>query len=81
VDRVTLDTSVYIGALNSSEFSHRLFEMARTGAIRIDTSEAILDETVRVLREKFDWDGYRLHFARQRLTDLANIVTRSKYWT
>ena len=45
------------------------------GAIRIDTSNAILEETIRVLRQKFEWDGYRLHFAKERLAGLANVVT------
>src|SRR5450759_1676854 len=62
---VTVDTSVYIGALNAGGFGCRLFTMAQSGVIRIDISEAILDETIRVLREKFGWDGYRLHDAAQ----------------
>lgn len=48
--------------------------MARAGSIRIDTSEAILAETMGVLRDKFGWDGYRLHFAYPELRKLANIV-------
>jgi predicted nucleic acid-binding protein len=49
--------------------------MAQRGAIRIDTSGAILNETIRVLREKFEWDGYRLHFTRLKLASFANLVT------
>lgn len=71
---VTLDTSVYIGALNSGGVSSRLFTLARERIIRIDVSDAILDETIRVLREKFGWDGYRLHDARLRLS------RRCRYW-
>ena len=37
-------------------------------------SDAIPDETIRVLREKFGWDGYRLHDARRRLASLTNRV-------
>ena len=73
--RVTLDTSVYIGALNSRGFGSRLFAMAQSGAIRIDTSDAILDETIRVLREKFEWNAYRLYDARLKLSNLTNRVT------
>lgn len=72
---LTLDTSVYIGALNSGGIGARLLDMAQAGVIRIDTSEAILTETIRVLREKFEWDGYRLHFAKLRLRGLGNCVT------
>jgi putative PIN family toxin of toxin-antitoxin system len=72
---VTLDTSVYVGALNSGGFGSRMFTMAQTGVIRIDISDAILDETIRVLRDKFGWDGYRLHDARLRMASFTNRVT------
>ena len=72
---VTVDTSVYIGTLNSQGFGAHLFTMARAGTIRIDISDAILDETIRVLRGKFGWDGYRLHDARLRLLSFTNHVT------
>jgi uncharacterized protein len=72
---VTVDTSVYIGALNAGGFGYRLFTMAQSGVIHIDISEAILDETIRVLREKFGWDGYRLHDARLRLASFTSRVT------
>ena len=72
---VTLDTSVYVGALNSGGFGSRLFTLAQTGVIRIDISDAILDETIRVLRDKFGWDGYRLHDARLRIASFTNRVT------
>src|SRR3989442_5853852 len=45
------------------------------GCIRIDISDAILDETIRVLRDKFGWDGYRLHDAKLRLAGFTNRVT------
>src|ERR1035438_7623898 len=47
----------------------------QTGVIRIDISDAILDETIRVLRDKFGWDGYRLHDARLRMANFTNRVT------
>jgi len=49
--------------------------MAEARRIRIDLSAPILTETIRVLREKFVWDGYRLHAARQMLLSLSNQVT------
>ena len=49
--------------------------MARSGTIRIDLSDAILAETIGVLCDKFDWDGYRLHFVNLELRKLANMVT------
>jgi putative PIN family toxin of toxin-antitoxin system len=72
---VTLDTSFYIGALNSRGQGSRVLSMARAGEIRVDISDAILAETIRVLREKFAWDGYRLHEISQSLSQIANRVT------
>jgi hypothetical protein len=72
---VTRDTSFYIGALNSRGNGSRVLGMARAREIRIDISDAILAETIRVLREKFAWDGYRLHEISQSLSQIANCVT------
>jgi putative PIN family toxin of toxin-antitoxin system len=71
---VTLDTSVYVGALNSRGRGTPLFGLARSGKIRIDISESIIAETLRVLRERFDWDGYRIHDLRQTLSRIGNVV-------
>ena len=69
---VTLDSNIYVSALQFR--GARLLGMARAGIIRVDTSDAILDETIGVLRDKFGWDGYRLRFARLELLKLANRV-------
>ena len=52
----------------------RLLGLARAGIIRFDTSEAILNETFSVLRDKFGWEGYRLHFVWQEIMNLCNVV-------
>lgn len=70
---VTLDSNVYIAALQFRD--SRLLRIGRAGIIRIDTSDAILDETIGVLRDKFGWDGYRLHFARLELLKFVNRVS------
>jgi predicted nucleic acid-binding protein len=49
----TLDTSVYIRALHFGGPAALLLGHARAGTIRIDISDPLLDETVRVLRDKF----------------------------
>ena len=71
---VTLDSNIYVSALQFGGIGVRLIGMARSGAIRMDISEAILAETIGVLRDKFGWDGYRLHFARLDLRKFAHIV-------
>ena len=70
----TVDSNIYVSALQFGGIGVRLIGMARSGAIRVDTSEAILAETIGVLRDKFGWDGYRLHFARVDLRKFAHIV-------
>ena len=70
--RVTLDSNVYIAALQFRD--SRLLHLARLGIIGADTSDAILDEVTGVLRDKFGWEGYRLHFARLELLKFLNRV-------
>ena len=53
----------------------RLLHMAVDGDIEIAVSPPIIDEVIRVLRDKFHWDGYRLHDARQRILGFARLVT------
>ena len=70
---VTLDSNVYISALEFHGVGARLLLMARAGAIRIDISGAILTETMGVLRDKFGWQGYRLRFGQEALRKLAKL--------
>ena len=84
-DRNATPQNVGFPAANSGRTWHRalhfkglaalLLGHARAGNIRIDISDPILMETLRVLREKFQWDGYMLHDARQRLLSISNHVT------
>jgi uncharacterized protein len=73
--RVTLDTNIYVSPLEFGGVGARLLGMARAGMIGIDISDAILDELVTVLRDDFAWEAYRLHFAREQLARLGNLVT------
>ena len=75
---VTLDTNIYVSALEFGGIGARLLGMGRAGNIRIDVSDAILDELVIVLRDDFKWDGYRLHFARAKLAGIANLVVPTR---
>jgi hypothetical protein len=71
----TLDTSVYIRALHFGGPATLILGHARAGSIRIDISDAIVAETNRVLRDKFQWDGYSLQDAREKLRALGNHVS------
>ncbi len=71
--RVTLDTDVYVSAFQFGGM--RLLHMAVDGDIEIAVSEPIIGEVIRVLRDKFQWDGYRLHDARRQILGFATLVT------
>jgi putative PIN family toxin of toxin-antitoxin system len=71
----TLDTSVYIRALHFGGPATVIIGHARGGSIRIDISDAIVAETNRVLRDKFQWDPYSLQAAREKLLALGNHVS------
>jgi putative PIN family toxin of toxin-antitoxin system len=71
----TLDSSVYIRALHFGGPATVIIGHARAGSIRIDISDAIVAETNRVLRDKFQWDGYSLQDAREKLLALGNRVS------
>lgn len=55
-----------------------LLQQAKAGEFRIDVSDAIIDETCGVLRDKFKWDGYRIHDAYLKMHSIGNRVTPSE---
>jgi uncharacterized protein len=62
--RVTVDTNVYISALNFSRNPRDILNLASDGKIRLFVSDSILDEVARVLkRPKFGWPDYRIERA------------------
>ena len=71
----TFDTNIHIRAFNFGGPAAVLLGHARAGNVRIDISEAILQETADVLREKFQRDPYTINDVRQKLEMLCNRVT------
>lgn len=71
----TLDSNIYISALNFSGTPRRILNLARTGQIRLDASNEILNETIGVLRDKFNWADDRLETLKQHLAGFINLVT------
>lgn len=71
---VTLDSNEYISAFNFRGKALELIHLAISGQIEIAVSESILDEVIRVLREKFEWPPYDLHNLRQRLLKICRIA-------
>ena len=70
----TLDTNIYVSALEFGGVGARVLGMARAGVFRIDVSDVILAELVTVLRDGFRWGRIRLHFAKEQIARLANRV-------
>lgn len=75
---VTLDSNAYISALQFNGRAARLLRMAADGDIEIAISEPIIAEVIGVLRERFGWDGYRLHTARQHIMSITKFVAPSE---
>jgi putative PIN family toxin of toxin-antitoxin system len=75
---VTLDTNIYVSALEFGGIGARLLGMAHAGSLRIDVSDAILDELVAVLRDDFAWEGYRLHVLREQIGKITNRITPTR---
>jgi uncharacterized protein len=76
--RVTLDSNAYISALQFNGRALRLLRMAADGDLEIAVSEPIITEVIGVLRDKFAWDGYRLHAERERIRSITKLVTPSE---
>ena len=52
---VTADANIYVSALQFGGVPRQFLNTARQGLIRLDISDALLGEVIRVLREKFLW--------------------------
>ena len=72
--RVTLDTNEIVSAFNFRGKALELIHQAISGDIEIAISEPILAETMRVLREKFEWQPNETHALRHRLLKTCKLV-------
>jgi uncharacterized protein len=74
VTRVTLDTNELISAFNFRGKALQLIHRAINDEIEIAISEPILQETMRVLREKFEWNPYELRALHDNLMKICKLV-------
>ncbi len=72
--RVTLDTNELISAFNFRGKALELIHRAINVEIEIAISEPILQETMRVLREKFEWNPYELRALHDSLMKICKLV-------
>jgi uncharacterized protein len=72
---VTADTNIYISAFNYRGKPRELINLTNAGAIRLDLSEDIIRETVRVLVDKFGWSREGARLAEDQMRRFGNLVT------
>jgi len=77
----TLDSNTYISALNFGGTPLEVLNLARAGFIRLDVSDAILEEFASVLRDKFRWREDDIADAQQEIRLFANHVTPAEALT
>lgn len=75
---VTADTNIYISGLNFSGPPRQFLNLARAGGIRLAISEVVMEETLRVLREKFHWPEDSLREAEANISEFAEWVKPSQ---
>ena len=71
---VTLDTNIYISAVEFGGAPLRLLHMAVDGEIEIAISQPIIDETRRVLRDKFGRSEERLAETEEWIRSFTRLV-------
>jgi putative PIN family toxin of toxin-antitoxin system len=75
VPSVTADTNIYISGLQFGGFPQRFLRLAALNAFRLDIADAILGETLRVLREKFEWSAQLLSETEEDIRSYTHHVT------
>ena len=79
--RVTLDTNIYVSALHYGGKPMQLLEMGLDGRIQIAVSQPIIDESLRVLRDKFQWSNADFWDARMVIEACAQRVATTETLT
>ena len=74
----TFDSNVYISALVFRKKALALLDLAIDRGVDIAISDEIMDETLRVLHEKFKWSDERLNEARTLIDSFARHVTSTE---
>ena len=73
--RITPDTNILCSALNYKGAPRRLLELADQGEITFVVSDAILTETTRILKQKFNWIESDIWEARDMLLAISQHIT------
>lgn len=72
---VTADTNIYISGLLFGGTPRRFLDLARAGVFRLDISDVIKSEILKVLREDFAYPSEALHEVHERIERITHPVT------
>jgi uncharacterized protein len=78
VPGVTADTNIYVSGYEFGGLPRRFLDLAADGEFRLDISDAILNETLRVLGDKFQWSADELRLVREDILSYTHGVTPSQ---
>ena len=73
--RVVADSNVIISGLNWRGKPHEVLNLARSGRMQLAVSDAILDETSRILQDKLGWSSERVAQAREEIRGFTTHVS------
>ena len=71
----TADTNIYVSGLQFGGIPRRFLDSAGDGDFRLDVSDAIVNETLRILRDKFRWTLEALREAEQDIRSYTQLST------
>jgi putative PIN family toxin of toxin-antitoxin system len=72
---VTADTNIYVSGYQFGGVPREFLDRAAEGEFRLDISEAILSEMLRVLRDKFHWNEAELRELEEDVRSYTHYVT------
>jgi putative PIN family toxin of toxin-antitoxin system len=72
---VTADTNIYISGFEFGGLPRRFIDLAAAGEYRLGISDAIINEILRVLRVKFQWNAEGLRGVEEDVGSYAQLVT------
>ena len=72
--RVVFDTNVFISAFEFGGVPGTALLLAPTGLFEVCTSEPLLDELIRVLRDRFEYSSDKLKEIQFRLARMCTVV-------
>ena len=71
----TADSNIYVSGLQFGGLPRRFLDLAAAGDFRLDISDAILSETLGVLRDKFAWSPEALRQAEEDIRGYTRRIT------